>query len=90
MASPLTNYYYLRRAASYGLTHSPSRYTSAVGLRPETDIPGLWLTGQDVTTSGFAGAMMGGLLTAHGILGYGIFDLLVCGTNLISDIEKMV
>ena len=96
VASPLTNSFYLGRAASYGLTHQvrtggagcmghhgvhwfgivwvmmntvliygvadvlfslscvphmyrymkPSRYTSAGGLRPQTDIPGLWLTGQ--------------------------------------------
>jgi all-trans-retinol 13,14-reductase len=89
VASPLTNYFYLRRAASYGLAHPPSRYTATGGLRPQTTLPGLWLTGQDVTTSGFAGAMMGGLLTAHGVLGYGMFDLLFCRTNLISDMEKM-
>lgn len=80
--------YYLRRSASYGLTHQPSRYTCAGGLRPQTDIPGLWLTGQDVATNGFAGALMGGLLTAHGILGYGVFDMLICNTNLVSDLEK--
>ena len=86
----MTNSFYLRRAASYGLAHPPFRYTAAAGLRPQTDVPGLWLTGQDVATSGFAGAMMGGLLTAHGVLGYGAFDLLVCGTNLITDMEKML
>mgnify|MGYP003385189736 FL=1 len=91
IGSPLSNQYYLRRAASYGLTHQSVRYTASGGLRPQQDnIPGLWLAGQDVATNGFAGAMMGGLLTAHGILGYGAFDLLCCGTNLITDMEKHI
>lgn len=90
IASPLSNQYYLRRTASYGLTHQPERYTAKGGLRPaQHHIPGLWLTGQDVATNGFAGALMGGVLTAHGILGYGVFDLLCCNTNLITDLEKL-
>lgn len=43
---------------------------------------------QDIATNGFAGALNGGLLTAHGILGYGLFDLLVCDTNIITDMKK--
>lgn len=39
----------------------------------------MWITGQDVTTSGFAGALMGGVVTAHGILGYGFCDLVLGG-----------
>ena len=31
---------------TYCVYSQPSRYTAAGGLRPETDIPGLWLTGQ--------------------------------------------
>jgi hypothetical protein len=37
----------------------------------ESDVPGLYLAGQDVTTAGFAGALNGGALTAMKILGYG-------------------
>jgi len=87
MGSPLSNMHYLNRAASYGLQHPPSRYTVSEGLRPGrlAGVEGMWMTGQDVTTNGFAGALMGGVLTAHGILGYGFWDLVVCGRDLITD-----
>ena len=51
------------------------------GLRPGrvAGVEGMWITGQDVTTNGFAGALMGGVVTAHGILGYGFMDLALCG-----------
>jgi hypothetical protein len=51
------------------------------GLRPGSvaGVEGVWITGQDVTTNGFAGALMGGVVTAHGILGYGFMDLALCG-----------
>ncbi|CAE7275360.1 retsat [Symbiodinium natans] len=87
MGSPLSNVHYLSRAASYGLQHPPSRYTIAGGLHPGrlAGVEGMWLTGQDVTTNGFAGALMGGVLTAHGILGYGFWEIVVCGRDLITD-----
>jgi all-trans-retinol 13,14-reductase len=50
----------------YGLDHTPSRYRLPIG--PRTGVPGLWLTGQDVCTAGVAGALMGGVLTASGLL----------------------
>ncbi|GMH86537.1 hypothetical protein TrVE_jg4677 [Triparma verrucosa] len=87
-ATPLTNMYYLRREASYGLQHPPERYTIKSGIRPQSDVKGLWITGQDVTTNGFAGALMGGVLTAHGVLGYGFWDLVVGGRDLITDMGK--
>ena len=37
-------------------------------LKPATALPGLWLTGQDVATCGVAGALIGGVLCASGIL----------------------
>ncbi|CAE7339593.1 retsat, partial [Symbiodinium pilosum] len=91
MASPLSNIHYLNRAASYGLQHPPSRYTVAEGLRPGrlAGVEGMWITGQDVTTNGFAGALMGGVLTAHGILGYGFWELVVCGRDLITDMMSL-
>ena len=88
VATPLTNIYYLGRAASYGLQHPPERYTLEGGLRPNI-MKGLWLTGQDVTTNGFAGALMGGILTAHGIAGYGLADLVLCGRDLIKDMKAL-
>ena len=47
----------------YGLDHTPQRFEQD-WLKPKTDIPGLYLTGQDVMTCGVVGAMVGGLLTA--------------------------
>jgi len=47
----------------YGIDHTPQRFEQD-WLRPKTEIPGLWLTGQDVLTCGVVGAMVGGLLTA--------------------------
>ncbi|CAJ1452823.1 unnamed protein product [Effrenium voratum] len=89
MASPLSNRHYLNRAASYGLQHPPTRYTVKEGLRPGSNIEGLWLTGQDVTTNGFAGALMGGVVTAHGVLGYGFLELALCGRDLITDMMSV-
>jgi all-trans-retinol 13,14-reductase len=51
----------------YGLAHTPARFREAL-LRPHTPIRGLFLTGQDVTVCGVAGALMGGALCASAIL----------------------
>jgi phytoene dehydrogenase-like protein len=50
----------------YGLEASPRRFLSAA-LRAKSPIEGLYLTGQDVGSTGITGAMMGGLLTAVAI-----------------------
>jgi len=52
-----------RQGEIYGIDHTPERFEQD-WLKPKTDIPGLWLTGQDVLTCGVVGAMVGGLLTA--------------------------
>ena len=51
----------------YGLDHTPSRFRQN-WLRPQTPLPGLYLTGQDIVTCGVAGAMMGGVLSASTVL----------------------
>ena len=48
-------------------------------LRPETDIPGLYLTGQDAMLCGFPGALVGGLACSAAIL----------KRNLFLDIENL-
>jgi len=56
------------RGELYGLDHDPARLQQRwLGPRPE--VPGLWLTGQDVMSCGVSGAMMGGLATATTIAG---------------------
>ena len=47
------------------------------GLRPATGVPNLYVTGQDVGTVGIVGALNGGILTAHAVLGYGFWDLVL-------------
>lgn len=47
----------------YGLEASPRRFLSN-SLNAKTPIPGLYLTGQDVGSTGITGAMMGGVMAA--------------------------
>ncbi|CAH1788912.1 unnamed protein product [Owenia fusiformis] len=76
--SPLSNNYYLgsTRGEIYGLDHNRSRFQPDVymHLRPETEIPGLYLTGQDIFSCGFAGGMYGGLLCASKVLNRNLMD----------------
>jgi all-trans-retinol 13,14-reductase len=53
----------------YGLDHDPQRFGQG-WLKPKTDIPGLYLTGQDIVSCGVVGAMIGGLLTAIQLGGF--------------------
>jgi all-trans-retinol 13,14-reductase len=91
MGTPLTNQFYLGclDGEGYGLDSNASRYSEIDMLRPKTAIKNLYLTGQDICTLGFTGALMGGILTSHSILGYGtIFDL-ITNRNLINDLIKI-
>jgi all-trans-retinol 13,14-reductase len=90
IGSPLTSQYYLGYlyGEGYGLESTKDRYLS-FDLKPKTEIKNLYLTGQDICTLGFTGALMGGVLTAHSVLGYGtVFDM-VFKRNLIVDLIQM-
>jgi all-trans-retinol 13,14-reductase len=50
----------------YGLEPSPRRFLST-HLHARTPLPGLYLTGQDVCSTGITGAMMGGVMSAAAI-----------------------
>jgi all-trans-retinol 13,14-reductase len=52
----------------YGLAQTRQRMAQD-WLRPKTNIPGLWLTGQDILTCGVTGAMMAGLITTMSMVG---------------------
>ena len=71
VGSPLTNVHYLatQKGEVYGADHNVTRFSleAMASLRPDVGIPGLYLTGQDVLTCGFSGAMYGGLLCAMSI-----------------------
>jgi phytoene dehydrogenase-like protein len=52
---------------AYGLAAVPERFRCE-WLRPATPVPGLYLTGQDVTTMGVTGALFGAALCVSAIL----------------------
>jgi len=62
----LTAYSGAYQGASYGLEVSPRRFLSE-SLNVRTPIARLFLTGQDVTSPGVMGAMMGGVIAAASI-----------------------
>jgi len=68
VGSPLSNKYYIPapRREIYGIDHHVDRFSlqTAVKLGPDTSIPGLYVTGQDILSCGFAGAMFSGMITA--------------------------
>lgn len=63
------------RGEIYGIDHHMDRFSpqSVVKLRPDTSIPGLYLTGQDILSCGFAGAMSSGVITASAVLKRNLF-----------------
>ena len=72
IGTPLTNKHYISspKGEIYGCDHNKERFSpeTAAMLRAKTPVPGLYLTGQDIYTCGFSGAMQGGLLTSMAIL----------------------
>lgn len=92
VSTPLSVNHYLNvsNGECYGLDCSAQRFTNyADTLIPVTPINNFYLTGQDVCTLGVTGAMMGGILTAHSVLGYGTLMDVILGRNLISDLQYM-
>tara|TARA_Y100001958_G_scaffold159676_1_gene162386 strand:+ start:6351 stop:7661 length:1311 start_codon:yes stop_codon:yes gene_type:complete len=66
---------YLGRFASYGLECSKKRfaiYTNVRTLRPETEMPNLFLTGQDILMPGIVSAMTTALMTCRQVLHFNI------------------
>ena len=70
VSTPLSTNWFggYQRGELYGLAHTRERLNQD-WLRPKTNIPGLWLTGQDVLTCGVTGAMMAGLITTMSLVG---------------------
>lgn len=83
VGTPLTNKYYIGspKGEIYGLDHDKNRFSLLVSsqLRPKTSIEGLYMTGQDICTAGFAGGLYGGLVSAGVILNRNVMsDLIGC------------
>ena len=56
-------------------------------LRPETDIPGLYLTGQDILSCGFTGALFAGVISAQAILGRNVMGDLIKLHNTLENTD---
>lgn len=68
----MTNKHYIAQphGEAYGLDHGQQRFDPMIlaKLRPQTDVKGLYLTGQDVLFCGVVSALYSGLMTAGAIL----------------------
>ena len=75
LSTPLSTAHFSghRKGEIYGLEHSPERFSQR-HLQPRTPIQGLFLTGQDVSTAGVTGALVGGFLTASAITKKNLMD----------------
>ncbi|XP_012934886.1 all-trans-retinol 13,14-reductase [Aplysia californica] len=94
VGTPVTNSYYLGfpKGEIYGICQGNARYTAdaASTLRPETDIPGLYITGQDGLTAGFMGGLMNGLICSSQILNRNLYkDLQNLKKRLYPQLELM-
>lgn len=73
IGSPVTCKHYLGSPLGdfYGLHHGTDRFTASMTatLRCQTDVPGLYLTGQDTLSTGFMASSYSGLMCASAILG---------------------
>jgi len=91
IATPVTNKFYLEQPHGeiYGLDHSRERFDplTVAKLRPETDIPGLYLTGQDILSCGFTGALFAGVISAQAILGRNVMGDLIKLHNTLENTD---
>lgn len=92
VGTPLTTQHYLGtvEGESYGLIANKSRFLETELLNPKTHLENFYLTGQDICTLGVTGAMMGGILTANQILGYGGLTDIMLGNNVVADLIKKI
>jgi len=92
IGTPVTNKFYIGQPYGeiYGLDHTSERFSPELvaSLRPGTDLDGLYLTGQDVLTCGFTGALFAGLITAQVCLGRNVMADLVKLRSQIKNQEK--
>ena len=71
---------YLGRFASYGLACSAERFTrfrAVRELRPETSMPNLYLTGQDILLPGIASSLMTAMMTCRQVMKVSLVDTIL-------------
>jgi all-trans-retinol 13,14-reductase len=69
LSTPLSTRHFagFTRGEIYGLAPTPERFAER-SLKPQTAVPGLYLTGADASTAGVAGALYAGLFAASSVL----------------------
>ncbi|KAK6968364.1 all-trans-retinol 13 14-reductase isoform X4 [Biomphalaria glabrata] len=91
VGTPVSNRYYLAcpQGEMYGLDQGKQRFSAdaAWRLRVDTDIPGLYLTGQDTLTCGFTSAVVSGLLCASQILNRDLYSELLKLRKILTETE---
>ena len=93
VGTPLSNQFYIAspKGEIYGCDHNKERFSpiTTAMMRPDTPIPGLYLTGQDVSTCGLSGAMQGGIMTSTVILKRNLMeDLVAIRKKLVKSSKK--
>ena len=56
-------------------------------LRPETEIMGLYLTGQDILMMGICSALASAVITSRQVLGYSIWNA-ISGSDIIDEMRE--
>lgn len=84
LSTPLSTRHFMNyeNGEIYGLEHTPQRFAMQ-GLRPQTSIKGLYLTGQDIVTVGVGGAIYSGVLAATKVLNKSVMMRILLGRTLI-------
>lgn len=73
-----------------GLSHNPERF-AAKGIRAESQYPGLFVGGSDLTVGeSFSGSIVGGWLAANAVTGYSMIDHLYLEKNITSDLARFL
>ena len=90
VGSPLTFNHYIGSnfGEVYGMSVTGRRLTNK-DITPRSTINGLFLTGQDITTLGFTGALASGILTASDMVGYGTLLDVFAKRNIVSDLSNV-
>lgn len=91
--TPVTHSYYISspKGEIYGADHTMKRFTHkiAMDMRPKTQIPGLYLTGQDVMTCGIVPAAISGAVSASQVLGRNLMkDIYLLSAKLRKEKKK--
>ncbi|XP_036445256.1 all-trans-retinol 13,14-reductase-like [Colossoma macropomum] len=77
VGTPITNQHYIAapKGEIYGADHGTARFSAefCISVRPQTPIKNLYLTGQDVFSCGYAGALAGAMVCGSVILNRNLY-----------------